>query len=139
VQRAASSFQFLDSSLQGIVRGREKQNDSDIAMRMFRDAKAYQSYSYEEIHHHTSEYKLYWVHREPKHVDQPLYPELESDKLRQAILPLYRRVYWTRLWIVQEVLLAANPVLLCYDKACQLGSQYIVQHYVRVSFLLHSS
>jgi hypothetical protein len=38
--------------------------------------------------------------------------------------PLYSRKYWTRLWIVQELILAKEVVICCGTKSVGLGDIY---------------
>lgn len=50
--------------------------------------------------------------------DQPLQLLLGSQA-QSALLALFRNPYWTRLWIVQEILLAKDVVIMCGDTLCQ--------------------
>jgi hypothetical protein len=44
-----------------------------------------------------------------------------SPRTVEAIAELCSRNYWKRMWIVQEIILARNIVVLCGDQACAWG------------------
>lgn len=41
-----------------------------------------------------------------------------SKTQQEAILALWNRSYWKRVWIVQEVLLAKDIIVICGDRSC---------------------
>jgi hypothetical protein len=43
---------------------------------------------------------------------------LERDNRLKAILSLFSRDYWSRLWIIQEVVMARDFILMCGDDKC---------------------
>ncbi|KAF2117943.1 heterokaryon incompatibility protein-domain-containing protein [Lophiotrema nucula] len=61
---------------------------------------------------------IQFVIPKPDFTIDDLFQELFDQQLDQAFLALFQRAYWTRMWIVQEVLLAKNLVILCGDQLC---------------------
>jgi hypothetical protein len=51
--------------------------------------------------------------------DPTLFLRQVSPGEKIALLELLRRSYWKRLWIVQEILLAKDIILLCGNEACK--------------------
>jgi heterokaryon incompatibility protein (HET) len=47
--------------------------------------------------------------------------DADFDDAWIAVGKLFKRPYWGRLWIIQEVLLARNPVVCCGAASCFLG------------------
>ncbi|KAG0650975.1 Heterokaryon incompatibility protein [Hyphodiscus hymeniophilus] len=55
----------------------------------------------------------------PEFTIDDLFQELFSLQLDQPFGALFRRDYWQRLWIIQEVMLAENLIVLCGDQVCE--------------------
>jgi hypothetical protein len=57
-------------------------------------------------------------HRVRSTIHERRHPEVQSGKLVLAIRALCYRPYWSRVWIIQEVLLARHATVLCGAKSC---------------------
>ena len=55
----------------------------------------------------------------PEFTIDDLFQELFDLQLDQAFEALLKRDYWKRLWIIQEVMLAENLIILCGDQVCE--------------------
>lgn len=55
----------------------------------------------------------------PEFTIDDLFQELFDRQLDQAFEALFKRDYWKRLWIVQEIMLADNLIILCGDQVCE--------------------
>ena len=55
----------------------------------------------------------------PEFTIDDLFQELFDLQLDRAFEALFKRDYWKRLWIIQEVMLAENLIILCGDQVCE--------------------
>lgn len=63
--------------------------------------------------------KSHIVMPRPEFTIDDLFQELFDLQLDQAFEALFKRDYWKRLWIIQEVMLAENLIILCGDQVCE--------------------
>lgn len=61
----------------------------------------------------------YIIMPRPEFTIDDLFQELFDLQLDQAFEALFKRDYWKRLWIIQEVMLAENLIILCGDQVCE--------------------